>query len=383
MPTKTPELEAMLNQLIGHPSVSSTQANLDMSNRQVIDELANWLGDLGFTIQIQPLSQDGSKANLVARIGEGKGGLIFSGHTDTVPCDENLWESDPFEATRTETGFRGLGATDMKGFFAVLLSTLAEIPLGKLTAPLTLVATADEESSFGGARVLKEIDFATDAKVIIGEPTDLKPVALHKGIMMESIRVTGVAGHSSNPALGINALEVMAEVLEQLLLFRRELQAKYRHEGFSIPVPTLNPGCIHGGDNPNRICSRCELQFDLRSIPGMNSDELRGEIDLRLERLAKHWNTAIERVSLLDPVEAFEQSLDSNLVRDLEKICSSPAQAVAFATEAPFYQQLGLDTLVLGPGSIDQAHQANEYIAFDQIERGCSIYSDIIHKYCL
>lgn len=385
MSTKTPELETMLNQLIGHPSVSSARENLDMSNRQVIDELANWLGDLGFTIQVQPLIEDGSKANLIARIGEKEteGGLIFSGHTDTVPCDENLWHSDPFEATRTDIGFRGLGATDMKGFFAVLLSTLAETPLNKLKAPLTLVATADEESSFGGARVLNEIDFATGAKVIIGEPTDLKPVALHKGIMMESIRVAGVAGHSSNPALGINALEVMGEVLHELLQFRTELQSKYRHEGFSIPVPTLNPGCIHGGDNPNRICSKCELQFDLRSIPGMNSDELRGEIDRRMEVLAKRWNTTIERVSLLEPVDAFEQKLDSDLVRDLQRICNDSAKAVAFATEAPFYQQLGLDTLVLGPGSIDQAHQANEYISFEQIERGCSIYREVIHKYCI
>lgn len=354
-----------------------------MSNRRVIDELANWLGDLGFTIHLQPLSEDGLKANLVARIGEGTGGLIFSGHTDTVPCDENLWQSDPFEATRTDIGYRGLGATDMKGFFAVLLSTLAEMPLNKLSAPLTLVATADEESSFGGARALDELDFDKNAKVILGEPTDLKPVALHKGIMMESIKVTGIAGHSSNPALGINALEVMTEVLEQLLLFRRELQSKYCHEGFSVPVPTLNPGCIHGGDNPNRICSKCELQFDLRSLPGMNSAELRAEIDQRLKPLAQRWNTSIERIPLLEPVEAFEQNLDSDLVRDLESICANSAQAVAFATEAPFYQHLGMNTLVLGPGSIDQAHQANEYISFDQIEQGCSIYGKIIEKYCI
>lgn len=383
MPTKTPELETMLDQLIGHPSISSNQPSLDMSNRAVIDELANWLGDIGFTIQIQPISDDGSKSNLIARIGEGEGGLIFSGHTDTVPCDENLWQSDPFSATRTELGYRGLGATDMKGFFAVLLTALKDLPLNKLAAPLTLVATADEESSFGGARVVSEIEFDPRAKVIIGEPTDLKPVALHKGIMMESIKVTGIAGHSSNPALGINALEVMAEVLEQLLLYRKELQEKYRHDAFSIPVPTLNPGCIHGGDNPNRICSKCELQFDLRSIPGMNSDELRGEIDRRLEQVAKRWNTAIERISLLEPVEAFEQDLKSDLVRDLEAISASNARAVAFATEAPFYQRLGLDTLILGPGSIDQAHQANEYISFEQIEHGCSIYKKIIHKYCI
>lgn len=382
MPAKTPPLETMLNLLIGHPSISSTQTSLDMGNRQVIDELANWLGDLGFTIQIQSLTEDGNKANLIARRGDGEGGLVFSGHTDTVPCDENLWRSDPFSATRTETGYRGLGATDMKGFFAVLLSTLNELPLSNLSAPLTLVATADEESSFGGARVLDKIDFPGNAKVVIGEPTDLQPVALHKGIMMEAIRVTGVAGHSSNPALGINALEVMGEVLQQLLAFRNELQMKYRHEGFSIPTPTLNPGCIHGGDNPNRICSKCELQFDLRSVPGMNSGELRAEIDRRLVPLAQRWNTSIERISLLEPVEAFEQSLESDLVRDLESICVSEAKAVAFATEAPFYQQLGLDTLVLGPGSINQAHQANEYIAFDQIERGCSIYKKIIEKYC-
>jgi acetylornithine deacetylase len=382
MRTKLPDLAQMMDRLISHPSVSSTQPSLDMGNRLVIDELANWLGDLGFAIEIQPLRDDGKKANLVARRGEGTGGLIFSGHTDTVPCDENLWRSDPFRATATDAGLRGLGATDMKGFFAVILDTLTQMPLDNLTAPLIVVATADEESSFGGARQLSKLNLPSDAHVIIGEPTDMEPVILHKGIMMEAIQVKGVAGHSSDPSLGINALEVMREVLDKLLAYRTELQKQYRHPGFTIPVPTLNLGCIHGGDNPNRICSKCELQFDLRSVPGMQSDQLRDHIDRLLKDIGERWGATIERIALLEPVEAFDQSAESDLVRDISSICNSPAKSVAFATEAPFFQQLGLDTLILGPGSINQAHQANEYISYQQIEQGKSLYRQIIEHYC-
>ncbi len=382
MPKRLPPLDQMLDRLIAHPSVSSTQKELDSGNRAVIDELANWLGDLGFRIDIHPLCADGQKANLVARLSQGEGGLIFSGHTDTVPCDENLWQSDPFRATRTDAGFRGLGATDMKGFFAVVLEALQDIPLHQLQQPLTLVATADEESSFAGAKALGDLDLPRQAGVIIGEPTDMRPVNLHKGIMMEAIRVTGVAGHSSDPSLGINALEVMGEVLGELLAFRQQLQSTYRHEGFSLPMPTLNPGCIHGGDNPNRICSKCEIQFDLRLIPGMQPGELQQAIDERLLPIAKRWQVPIERRSLLDPVHAFEQPPESELVRQLSALTGQAPRAVAFATEAPFYQQLGLDTLILGPGSISQAHQANEMISLEQIEQGKDIYQKIIRKFC-
>ncbi|MCV6627157.1 MAG: M20/M25/M40 family metallo-hydrolase, partial [Cellvibrionaceae bacterium] len=209
------------------------------------------------------------------------------------------------------------------------------------------------------------------------------PVRMHKGIMMEEVRVFGRSGHSSNPALGDNAMETMHEVMGSLLALRGELQQKYQSPGFAVPTPTLNFGCIHGGDNPNRICADCAMQFDLRAIPGMSNQEMRSQIRARLQAIAKRRETKIELHTLFGGVDPFEQGADSNLVQAAEQLCKRPSEAVAFATEAPFLQNLGIETLVLGPGSIDQAHQPNEFIAHDQIEPAIDIISGLIKRFCL
>jgi acetylornithine deacetylase len=384
----SPKFEDALRQLIAEPSISSTQTEIDMGNSGVTDLLANWLDAQGFDVELQPISESGSKVNLYATIGanketdEGKGGLVFSGHTDTVPCDPDLWDGQPFALQKNSFGYQGLGATDMKGFFAVLLQTLGQLDLDKLKKPLTIVATADEETTMSGARALLREKVASAEAVIIGEPTDLKPIRMHKGIMMESIRVQGIGGHSSDPELGLNAMEVMYEVLGGLLSLRRQLQQEYQHSGFAVCVPTLNPGCIHGGDNPNRICSHCEIEFDVRTLPGMLSNRLRAQIDEMNEPIANKWNCSIERQTLLQGIESFEQHQDSNLVRLAEQLSNTSSSAVSFATEAPFYKDFGLETLVMGPGSIDQAHAINEYLPGDQIDPAIEIYTSLINNYC-
>ena len=384
----SPKFEEALSQLIASPSISSTQAEIDMGNRPVIDLLANWLDTLGFQVELQPLSGKKDKFNLYAsisgkKVGEGSGGLVFSGHTDTVPCDPNLWNGEPFNLRTTDLGYQGLGATDMKGFFAVLMKTLVEVDLNKLNQPLVIVATADEETTMSGARELIQEKVSNASAVIIGEPTDLKPIRMHKGIMMESIRVQGVGGHSSDPGLGLNAMEVMHDVLAGLLQLRQDLQLKHKHPGFAVSMPTLNPGCIHGGDNPNRICSQCQIEFDLRTLPGMINLELRSQIDAMIDSISKKWGCLIERNSLLEGIDAFEQESEADLVRLCEKLSDKSSAAVSFATEAPFYKNMGLDTLVLGPGSIDQAHAINEYLPKNQIDPAVQIYASLINHYCL
>lgn len=383
----SPKFKDALTQLVAAPSISSTQAEIDMGNKTVIDLLANWLDAHGFEIDLQPISKDGQKLNLYASIGANvsnqKGGLVFSGHTDTVPCDPQLWDGQPFKLKENSHGYQGLGATDMKGFFAVLLRTLSYIDLQKLQSPLVIVATADEETTMSGARLLLRDRVENAEAVIIGEPTDLQPIRMHKGIMMESIRVQGRGGHSSNPALGLNAMEVMYEVLGGLLKLRQKLQQEYHHPGFAVSVPTLNPGCIHGGDNPNRICSQCEIEFDLRTLPGMLNGKIRSQIDAMIKTIASRWDCQIERRSLLKGVEPFEQLAETNFVSFVEDLSQQESGAVSFATEAPFYKKMGLDTLVLGPGSIDQAHAVNEYLPGDQIEPAVEIYASLINKYCL
>jgi acetylornithine deacetylase len=338
---------------------------------------------MGFQVEIQNVTADGNKANLIATLGSGPGGLVLAGHTDTVPFDEGRWLSDPLRLTERDNRLYGLGSTDMKGFFPLAIAAASAFTAGQLKQPLILLATADEESSMSGARQLAAAGRPRARAAIIGEPTSLVPVRMHKGIMMESVRVTGRAGHSSNPALGNNALEGMHAVMGDLMAYRAELAARYRNDFFHIAVPTLNLGCIHGGDSPNRICGKAELHFDLRLTPGGDNAAVRREIEQRMQRLAAQRELQIELRPLIADIGPFEQGAQSELVRLAEKLTGHAAEAVAFATEAPFLQQLGMETIVLGPGSIDRAHQPDEYLELDQIQPCIALLRQCIRHYCL
>ena len=383
MKSQLPSFEKQLAQLIASASVSSANTALDMSNAGVVNLLANWLDDLGFKTEIQNVDGSKGKHNLIATIGSGTGGLVLSGHSDTVPYDDIQWHSDPFKSTTRENGFYGLGSTDMKGFFAVAIAAIQQIELEKLQKPLTLIATADEESSMAGARMLAKAGLPQGEAVIIGEPTDLQPIRMHKGILMQSIRVIGLSGHSSNPDLGNNALEAMYDVLGTLKDYRAKLQATYQNAGFEIAVPTMNLGCIHGGDNPNRICGQCELQFDIRPLPGMPVDELQSDIDDLLKPISELHGVQINQQALFNSVSAYEEPQSSDLVKVAEQFSGQASDSVAFATEAPFFQSMGKQTLVMGPGSIDQAHQPNEFLPMNQINPGIELYKRFIEHYCL
>ena len=376
-----------LSQLVATPSVSCTLPSLDMGNRRVIDLLANWLQDLGFTIDIQPLADNPEKANLVATLGQGSGGLVFAGHTDTVPFNAERWQQDPFTLTIDDERAFGLGATDMKGFFPAVIAAVQPFLDKPLKQAIIILATADEETSMAGARELLRHDLfqhkpAKASYAVIGEPTNMQPIRMHKGITMERIRVEGKAGHSSNPALGNNALDAMHEVISELIAFRQQLQQDYRHPGFVIDVPTLNLGCIHGGDNPNRICGSCELEFDLRPLPGMSLVNLREDIDCRLQALADKKQIKIKRQSLFPGIDAFEQAEGSTLVDSVERLTGQSSDSVAFATEAPFLQQLGMEVVIMGPGSIDQAHQPDEFIDLSTIDASVSTLKALIQQFC-
>jgi acetylornithine deacetylase len=373
--------QTQLAQLVALPSVSCGLASWDMSNLPVIELLASWFNDLGFQTQIIPLSQTG-KANLIATLGAGDGGLVLAGHSDTVPYDDNRWQTDPFKLTEKDGKFFGLGATDMKGFFPVILEAVKPFLDKPLKHPLIILATADEESSMSGARALADSGKPKARYAVIGEPTELVPIRMHKGIMMESIRVQGQAGHSSNPALGKSALDAMTQVMSELINMRGELQLKYRNAGFAVQTPTLNLGCIHGGDGANRICGECELHFDLRLLPGMDNEELRAAIQNRLTPIAEASGTDIVFSSLFEGVEPFDEPSESELVKVCEQLTGNTSGSVAFATEAPFMQQLGMQTVVLGPGSINQAHQPDEFISIDQIEPAVKIVQELIRKFC-
>ena len=384
MPTPLPSLMHMSRALIAEPSVSSVSPEFDMSNAGVTHILAQWLEDLGFEIRLQEVEATPRKLNLIATLGEptGEGGLILSGHTDTVPYDEEQWSTDPFTLTQSHGCLYGLGTSDMKGFLALAVEAAKEWNRSRLKHPLSILATADEESSMSGGRALPALALPPGSSAVIGEPTGLIPVHLHKGIFMEGLRLIGRSGHSSDPALGNSALEGMHEAIRAILAWRSRIQHHYKDQDFEVPFPTLNLGRIHGGDNPNRICAQCELSLDLRFLPGMSLDELRAQLHARVHEALLDRGLEIQWLSLFEGVEAMHTPRDAPIVQACEMLTGHQAKSVAFATEGPFLNALGFPSVILGPGDIHCAHQPNEHLPMDRIAPTLDVLRGLISRFC-
>ena len=377
-----PSALELLTALVAQPSVSSPDPRHDSSNRGVIDRLAEWAEHLGFDVEIMPLA-DPSKANLIATLGDGPGGLVLAGHTDTVPFDAGRWATDPLELVEADGRLYGVGSADMKGFFAAALHAAARFSASRLRQPLVLVATADEESTMAGAQALLDAARPTASRCVIGEPTGLSPVYMHKGVLMESLTIEGRSGHSSDPSLGESALEAMHEAIGALLAIRAELQAEHHNDRFDVPVPTLNLGRVEGGDSPNRICGRCSLTFDLRPLPGMPLGATRERVR---DAVLAHFDEAAVDVamrSLVPGVPPFSTPIEAELVQTTAGLTGHAPRAVMFCTEAPFFTKLGIETIVCGAGSIDVAHQPNEYTTRAGVERATELYAHLIERYCV
>ncbi|MFI0457203.1 MAG: acetylornithine deacetylase, partial [Candidatus Thiodiazotropha endolucinida] len=290
---------------------------------------------------------------------------------------------DPLRLQERDGRFYGMGSADMKGFFAVIIEAIREVPLQHLKQPLVIIATADEESTMCGAKSLTDLHRRLGRHAIIGEPTDMKPVRLHKGISMESIRINGKSGHSSDPSLGVNALDAMYQALGEVIQWRSELQQRYQNQAFKVAFPTLNLGHIHGGDNPNRICGQCELQFDLRPLPGMSLDNLRGELRQRLSQRLHDADLNWELTPVFDGIPAMETPREAAIVQAVEQLTGAESGAVAFGTEGPFFNSMGMQTVICGPGSIEQAHQPDEYLPLKHIQPAINLIQSLIRQFCL
>ena len=200
--------------------------------------------------------------------------------------------------------------------------------------------------------------------------------------MSESIRVTGKSGHSSDPANGVNAIEIMHQVLGKLTLLQQDLKSKYQNLHFKVPYPTLNFGSIHGGDSPNRICGCCELQIDMRPIPGVSPEELVGLLEENLSEVHECHPGCLHISHMHDPIPPYACPLESDLVREAELATGHSAESVNYCTEAPFVQQLGCDTLVLGPGHIAQAHQPDEYLDLSFVKPTKEVLTHLVRRFC-
>ena len=191
------------DQLLRLPSISSTNPSIDMSNQPVVDYLAEQLSARGFQCELMPCGQsangndsdiakpdgNGNKVNLLATLGTGPGGLVLAGHTDTVPMNPELWSVDPLRMTERDGKLYGLGSTDMKGFFALIMQAIDELNVTVLKQPLIVLATADEETSMSGARELAKAGRPKARYAVIGEPTGMRPIHAHKGVMLSLIHI--------------------------------------------------------------------------------------------------------------------------------------------------------------------------------------------------
>lgn len=371
-----PSIQSMLTQLVAAQSVSSPDSKRDQSNRTVIELLAQWCQDLGMDTQIQEVAP--GKYNLIAQLlptqettsTPPKKGLMFAGHTDTVDFRASQWHTNPFELHTIDEHWVGLGVCDMKGFFPLALQAIAACIAEQtqknpkhwqagLTAPITLLATCDEETTMAGARALSQTSTFGAHHVVIGEPSECRPIYTHKGILTTKLTLSGIRGHASNPGLGANAIEAANWVITQLLEWRHELKI-HQNNAFQLPHPTISLGCIHGGTNSNVICDHCEILLDMRLLPNMPAAQVEQELQQRLtglENAVANTSLTLERVEHVQP---FTENPQLPFFHFIEKATGHALTSSDFVTEAPILQQLGHTPVVCGPGSIAWAHKPNE-----------------------
>jgi len=371
--------------LVAAPSVSSPDARCDQGNRAAAELLANRLEDLGFSVELLPVVQEAEKYNLLARCGTGADGegLVLSGHLDTVPCEAAAWRHDPFTLTEEDGRLYGLGSCDMKGFFPIVVESLADVDLQRLRRPLYVLGTANEESDMAGVSALADGGRRLGRYALIGEPTGLRPIHAHKGALMERLRLLGRSAHGSNPAAGLSALVGLPPVLRALLARRRELAEHWRDDAFEVPVPTLNLGSIHGGDSFNRVCGCCELGVDVRLLPGMDPAALRRELYARVAAAVQGSGLRLETETLVTDMPAMYTPPEARVVRLAEELSGRDRGMVAFATEGPWLNAMQMETVILGAGDIAQAHGPDEYLPLAHIDPMIHVVRGMVQRLCL
>ena len=348
------------------------------SNLQLISWVEEYLAqyDIGTT---RVINADGSKANLYATIGpDVAGGVILSGHSDVVPVDGQDWSSDPFVVTERDGLLHGRGTCDMKGFIALALAAAPMLKDGK--RPVHLAISYDEEVGCLGAPAMIEEMAATlpaPALAIIGEPTMMKTITGHKGICVHEVEVLGHEAHSSLTHLGISANMVAIELMHDLAELARGLwETADPNSPFTPPHATLTIGKMDGGTAANILARRAHFIFDLRCPPSVDPEavlapfkEKAAALDTQLKEAFPETGVRVEQLSNAPPLGQSGSEEAEAFVRKLTGD-NTPAGVVSYAAEAGQFQQAGFPTVVCGPGSIEQAHQPNEYISLDQFSRG-------------
>lgn len=361
------------------------------SNMPLAEYLRQLLGQIGFDVELQCQSfvhGTLTKANVIARAGpRGVEPLMFSAHTDTVPASTTHWDYPPFVLTEDKKRglLFGLGSVDMKGSLAAMICAVAALlpNAGKFKRELILGFTFDEEIGLLGAKHLVESGVVHPRYAIVGEPTLLQPVRMHKGHIYLRALCRGVSGHASNPTIGTNAIEVASEVIRKLRAFAEELATQQNAE-YDPPFATLNIGVIRGGAKPNIIPEECEIEFDIRPIAGQSSDLIIKDLAARMHSIGEHDGQPLAVLRLIRaPTEPVTTDARSAIVTVAESVTGIKAKGVSYGTDASVLQLLGTDCLILGPGNIVQAHRPNEFVALKQLESAVVIFRQIAERLCL
>jgi acetylornithine deacetylase len=364
----------MLAKLVSFDTVSSK------SNLPLIDFVESYLQ--GWNVPyVRVPNETGDKAALYATVGpQDRGGIVLSGHTDVVPVTGQAWTSDPF-ALRVENGRAyGRGAVDMKAFDALALAMVPEFLAANLITPIHIMLSYDEETTcLGVVDVIRRLghDLPTPKAAIVGEPTMMEVVDAHKSVVTFSTTVHGFEAHSSKPYLGASAVMTAAELIAELNRIGDEMMERGDTSGrFDPPYTTVHVGTIAGGTARNILSKACSFHWEFRGLPNLDPQEIPTRLEAfvqevalkRLNRFGEFgWiDTKLEVAvpGLAPEPGSFAETLALRLAG------KNHTQTVPFGTEAGHYQAAGIPTVVCGPGSIDQAHQPDEYITLDQLEAG-------------
>jgi acetylornithine deacetylase len=370
------DVEELLGRLVAWPTVS------DQPVTGIAAELANRLEDIGMRVERLDADTPG-KCNLVCTAGpQGTDGIVLSGHMDVVPVVGQPWTSDPFTLTRRDDRLVGRGSCDMKAFLAAIVVALARTPPRDLKRELVLAFTHDEEVGCLGSRALAD-RFAAEGRTLpslalIGEPTSFQMLRMHPGHVAAKITCAGLAAHSSKPDLGRNAIRLAGKVLDALdaLADRWRLDVRFP-ELLERPFVVMNVATIHGGNAVNIVPDRCVIDVGFRPLPGMAPDVLFEELRDAVEPLGD------VRAELIRVTPAMLTPSGTPLEALLRPWASSPETAAAsFATDGGNFERLGVRTIVFGPGSIDVAHKADEYVPVGELHRAVDVVEEVVARRC-
>lgn len=367
------QTKRILSDLIAFPTVSAD------SNLAMIAYLANRLEDCGAQVDVM-LDESGQKANLFATLGPlGDGGIVLSGHSDVVPVTDQSWSSDPFKMVERDGRLYGRGTCDMKGFIAATLAMAPTYAAVVRDRPLHFAFTYDEETGCIGAGHLAQTLVDRSIKpslAIIGEPTSMKIVEGHKGCYEYSTHFQGLAGHGSAPDLGVNAVEYAVRYVSRLLALRDELKPLApRNSRFDPPWTTLNVGALSGGTVHNVIASKAKIDWELRPVQTSDADFVKATLntycdDVLLPAMQSVYPDASITTEVIGEVAGLMPTDENEAVRIIAQLTgANDAHVVPFGTEAGIFQALGMDVVVCGPGSIEQAHKADEFLSIAQLQQ--------------